>query len=419
MDDKKLIPSAWTDQWQRKAIALFAAIVIWLSVDHSITSTKTIPNVPVRMIDLPSNQTVQGLLSTGFLQKRIPLTLTGTKDVIEQLEPGDVEVVVDVATLPSESAVQITKKQVVSLNPNLVLSKHLTAVAHPELIIKMSPLLTESVPVTILPPQGHPPEGYEMLDVWPIHLEQTVTGPQEAVLALKHQGISVSFSLDEISKETLDELAAAQNSEDEVIFPIPEKWKRIVIPFLGGGSTPLNDPRQQRLVICFLKETFFPLEQTIPLHPFYPIKTSASVNPETYPLVASRWVATANDIPRLILPLFAHRVSKRFLNAVKEDLEIDLIIDRVQESQPLGWNVHLLHNPNAEERFVKNMISLQQHDLGDKDDPINPLDTLYRQRFTAYSRRLQLYSALAVPLNLHPFLSKGALHVMIPTNPDP
>lgn len=81
--------------WKRKALALVSAAIVWLFVNQSITEVKTISNVPIRIINLPSDKTIQGLLPNGILSKRITLTLTGTKDVIEELEPGDVEVLLD------------------------------------------------------------------------------------------------------------------------------------------------------------------------------------------------------------------------------------------------------------------------------------------------------------------------------------
>ena len=51
-----------THQWQRKLVALFAAMLLWFFVNHTIITTKTIPSVPVRIINLPNDHTVVGLL---------------------------------------------------------------------------------------------------------------------------------------------------------------------------------------------------------------------------------------------------------------------------------------------------------------------------------------------------------------------
>ena len=87
------------NNWQRKLVAISTALIIWLFVNHSIISTKTIANVPIRIIKLPPDKTIIGLLPNGVLKKRMTLTLSGTRDVIEELEPGDLEVVIDASII--------------------------------------------------------------------------------------------------------------------------------------------------------------------------------------------------------------------------------------------------------------------------------------------------------------------------------
>src|SRR5271154_7194218 len=88
--------------WQRKILALLTAIIIWIFVSHSIQETKTIANVPIRIVNLPSDKTVLGITPNGILTRRISLALTGTKDVIEDLETGDVEVLLDASLANSD-----------------------------------------------------------------------------------------------------------------------------------------------------------------------------------------------------------------------------------------------------------------------------------------------------------------------------
>ena len=88
---ESVIRRMFLHNWQRKLVAVLTAIVIWLFVNHSINETKTIFNVPIRIINLPPDKTIPGLLPNGMLSRRITLTLTGAKDVIEEMEPGDLE----------------------------------------------------------------------------------------------------------------------------------------------------------------------------------------------------------------------------------------------------------------------------------------------------------------------------------------
>ena len=220
---ESLINTLFVYQWQRKLMALLTAVVIWFFVNYSITSSKTIPSVPIRVINLPTDKTIHGLLPNGFLSKRTTLTLTGTRDVIDQLEPGDLEVNLDVSHLPRDGIVQISKKNLVSLNPNFNLPKHVTSVSHPEFVIKMSPILKEKIPIQINQPSGKAPLGYEFLDIWPMELSQSVSGPQEQVLDLKNKGLELTFNLSDISQEQLNALQGSGLYDDEVSFLIPDQ----------------------------------------------------------------------------------------------------------------------------------------------------------------------------------------------------
>lgn len=126
-------------QWQRKLMAVLLAAFIWLSMSQSIITTKTIPSVPVRIINLPAGKTVEGLLPNGFLSKRMTLTLSGTKEIVENLEPGDFEVVLDATDHMHDWLVHITKKNLVSLNPEVDLTHHITQVSHIEFPLKIVP----------------------------------------------------------------------------------------------------------------------------------------------------------------------------------------------------------------------------------------------------------------------------------------
>lgn len=284
-------------QWQRKLVALLTAIIIWVFVNHSITSSKTIPFVPIRVINLPIDKTVQGLLPNGFLTKRATLTLTGARHVIDQLEPGDVEIILDVSNLPNDAIVQVTKKNLVSLNPNINLPSNVTSITHPEFVIKMRPILTEKIPVIVDAPSGEAPKGFDFLDIWPIHLIQTVSGLEEDVLNLKNRGLELAFNLNEITKEQLELLQSNSLYDDEISFPIPEPWKKINIPFSAHGPENLNDPEAKHLQITFLKQQLLPIKHNIPLYIFYSLKNSDTINPETYGLSTSPFIQMKNDLP--------------------------------------------------------------------------------------------------------------------------
>jgi len=410
---ESLINKFFFHQWQRKLVALLTATVIWIFVSHSITSSKTIPSVPIRVINLPTDKTIQGLLPNGFLSKRTPLTLNGTKDVIDQLEPGDVQIILDVSNLPTDGIVQITKKNLVSLNPNINLPTHITSISHPEFVIKMSPLLTEKISVTIHQPIGEAPKGYEFLDIWPMYLSQTVSGPQELVLSLKNQGFELTFNLNDITKDQLDAVQGSGLYDDEVNFYVPEQWKKVNIPFSTLGVEPLNDPEAKTLQMTFLRQQMLPIKNQLPLHVYYPLKYSATINPDTFGLAPSPFVQFKNHIPLLTVPLYATNVSKLFLEIVRDNIEIEIVAAPPSEREYLEWDVDFIDNTHLEDTYVAFLISNSKT----HDSPLSKnreREKYFRKRFRTYTHRFTLYLSPEYKLELQCRLEDGKIRVHVP-----
>lgn len=406
---ESLINGLFLHQWQRKLLALVTASVIWFFVSHTITETKTIPSIPIRLVNIPSDKTSAGLLSNGFLMKRISVTITGTKDVIEQIEPGDLEVVLDAAHLSNESVVQITKKNVINLNPNIDFSKHIQSITAPDFTIRISPLITEKIPITILPPSGTPPSGYQFVDIWPSTLYQQVSGPHDQVLDLKKQGYELTFNLNDISKEELEEISKKYPPGQEVSFLIPDAWKKIPLPFLSKGMTSINDPLEKDLHITFLKEQMIPLKTQLPLYPFYPVINSDEINPQTYPLETSLYIQKRNDLFLLDLPLFVKNVSSLFLEVVENYLEIMVIASPKNERERLDWALVLVGEEQLEDTYValessRSKVSTYQ-------------DLFFRERFRSYKKKLALYLSKTQPLFIDSTLEDNKMSVYIPNIP--
>lgn len=395
-------------QWQRKLMALCIAFLIWFFVNHSITGTKILPSVPIRVINLPVDKTIQGLLPNGFLSRRITLTLTGTKDVIEQLEPGDVEVLIDVSNIAYDGVVQITKKNLESLNPNINLLTHVVSVTHPEFGIKLSLLLTEKIPLSITPPTGSPPESYDFLDIWPKNLTQTVSGPQELILNLKNKGLEITFNLNEISKEELDDLKSYLEApyNDEISFNIPDAWKKVVIPVLSNVAESLNDPEAKNLQINFLKKEFLPLKGFIPINVFYPLKYSHTINPKSHPLGENAYVEFKNNIPVLKIPIFAYNVSKLFLDIVKDHMQIDVTAAPKTERETLEWGIDMIDHTHLEDTYVAFSLSESRTHIKPKEK-----EEFFRQRFLSYMQKFMLFLTNHQPLELSTINENG--HIMI------
>lgn len=410
---ESLIHKLFILQWQRKAVALFSAILIWVFVSHSITSTKIIPFVPIRVINLPTDKTIQGLQPNGFLGRRTTLTLTGTKDVIDQLEPGDVEIILDVSNLSNDGIVRISKKNLISLNPNINLSKYVTEVNYPEFVVKISSVLTEKIPIIIYPPIDSPPDGYEFLDIWPMHLTQTVSGPQEDVLSLKNEGLEITFSLGDITKEQLNALHGSGLYSDEVNFPVPESWKKVNVSFLSRGLEKINDPEAKNLQITFLRQEMLPIKNEVPIHVFYPLKYSETINPDTYALNPSPFIRLYHQIPILTVPLFAYNVSQQFVEVVRESLEIDIVAALPSRREYLEWGISFIDDTYLENRYVALLMSHSK--LPDTtNSKSGERENYFRNRFRLYKTRFALYIAPQYKLKIQSKLEDGKIIFYIP-----
>jgi len=409
-----MISDFFLKNWQRKAVALVTAIIAWIFVNHSIIETKVIPSVPIRVINLPANKTVLGLLPNGVLSKRITLTLSGTKDVISELEPGDIVVVIDASTIDrDEWILQITKKNLVSLNPSIDLVHHITDVKHTEYILKLSPLVTDKVPITILPPTGTPPSNYEFLDIWPQRLMQTISGPEEAVKSLKTKGLEISFDLNQISKKDLDAIKPPHGNilDDEITFLIPASWKQIGIPF-HNNVEEFNDPEAEFLRIDFLRKEFHSIDKAIPIRVFYPLVSIDKLNPNTLFLVPNDHVQNEKGIFVLKTPLFLHDVSQLFVDIIRENLEIAIVAATKEERSSLEWSVEIINPHSLEDAYVaflfsnttqgKNAVSYSKS-----------REKMLRKRFREYLQKLTLYVSPEKKLHLDNSMDGNSIKVKV------
>lgn len=397
---ESLIYNLFIHNWQRKLLALATALILWFFVSHSITETKMIRNVPIRITNLPADKTIVGLLSNGLLNKKINLTLTGSKDVIEEIETGDFEVNVDASIIDHPDwALQITKKNLVSLNPAIDLGKNISSVSHSEFVIKLNRLVTAKVTIKILPPIGESPPGYEFLDIWPQMLTQTVSGPEEEINRLKSKGLELTFNLDEITKAELDALKAAQgDNNNEISFFVPYDWKQISIPFRGYSIEEINDPDAQNLRVDFLRQEFLAVESEISVHAFYPIKNLASINPNTVRLVKSDQLIDRDGIMVFARPLYVKNVSRLFLSIIRDYLEIVIVAEPKESGETLPFSLELIIPGYLEEIYVTKQMANAGKQIS--TPLLKKREMLYRNRFRSFLQNLVLYISPDHKLNI-------------------
>src|SRR3989344_4359200 len=228
---KSLLHRLFIQNWPRKLISCILAMIIWIIVHHSMTATKILSDLSVRVIHLSPGKTIEGMQVNGLLKKRISLTVIGMKEALDELTSNDFEVVIDAKDKTGEWIATIDKKNLIGLKPNLDVSKIISKVIPTEMIIRHSKLVTEKIPITITQPIGEMPRGYQFVDIWPYQLSVTVNGPEETVKQLKTRGLKLTFNLNDISKDQLDEIRASNSRSDidEFSFFVPEPWKKITI----------------------------------------------------------------------------------------------------------------------------------------------------------------------------------------------
>lgn len=409
-----MISRSFIHNWQQKLVALASALVIWFFVSHSIIETKVIPGVPIRIVNLPAEKTILGLNPNGLLSKRVTLTLTGTKDVIHDIEPGDLEALIDASMIDHDDwIVQINKKNLVSLNPAIDLKNHISQISHTEHVIRIRPLVTDKVPITIQPPTGKPPEGYEYLDIWPQRMMQTITGAEEEIQNLKITGLEVTYDLNQITKADLDGTKASQNhlQDDEISFMIPNKWKKITIPFHNNAQEDFNDPEAQILRIDFLRKELLPIKNVIPIRVFYPLKFSELINPSTYRLELSHHIQEKNHLTFFSHPLFARGVSRLFLDVIRENMEITIMAAPKSERELLHWTLDIVDASTLEDIYVAFLIS-HLNNLKNPEPITKNRELLFRNRFRDYVQKLTLFSSPDDKLHLEGKLENNTIQVL-------
>jgi hypothetical protein len=378
--------------WLRKTIACFTAIVIWLLVNHSITTTRTLPNVPVRIVNLPKDKTVEGLLPNGTLSKKWTVVLTGKKSLLQGLTASDLELVIDAAGKGDRWVTEISKKALFSPNPDIDFAYGISEVSPFEITMQLIPIVTEKIPIVINPPVGTPPKGYRYLDVSHQPLYQTVKGPQNKVQELLAQGISLTFDLTKIDQAELEKFNTQPSSaQKELPYLVPAAWKQISIPFGQELIEDINDPQATLLHLNFLKDELLPLVTPLPINIFYPVQNSSQINPETHPLQMNELIREENGIYLFIKPLCMRNVSPLFVEVIRQHLSI-VIVAAPQNEGPLEWNLQL-HDPDAlENAYVE---AYRTHNPDTRQQEI-----LLRARFQKYAHDLELVHQDGEPLKL-------------------
>lgn len=407
---KTLLFRLFIDHWPRKLISLVLAMIIWMMVSRSMTVTKVVPNVSVRIANVPQGKTIEGIQLDGTLSKRITLSLNGHKAVLDEITAKDLQVVIDVKDKPHEWIAAINKKNLISLNPDVDVAKHISKVGGSEMIIRQSKLVTEKIPISVTP-VGEVPKGYQYLDVYPYQLSMTLKGPEDAVKRLKARGLKLSLNLNALSQEDLDQIQSSimGDQADEISYLVPDSWKKISIPLLSDTPIQIDDPLAKDLRIDFSRQDLLPIGFSIPVTVFFPPKHSKTLNPETYALAINELIVKKNGIKVFNAPLYAQGVSRHFLETVKDMVQMVIIASPKSERETLLWNVQFMYPHELEDRYVAKVMS-ESNDIAYDGQP-HLLEDYLRNRFRNYMSRFRLYTPEHHKLSLKIELQANAISI--------
>ncbi|MCB1071922.1 MAG: hypothetical protein H7A41_06250 [Chlamydiales bacterium] len=408
---RTLLKNLFINNWPRKCLSVILAIIIWFVVNKSLTSTKTISNVPVKIENIPPGKTVEGIQSNGLLNRRVNLTLSGNKGVLDDLNANDLQVIFDASGQEGEWIATITRKNLRVDNSDLNISQGISRVSQQNFIIKLTKLVSEKIPIIITQPIGEAPSGYQFVDIWPYQLNITVSGPEDIVKKLKSRGLNLTFNLNDITKTKLDELRASstKSHSDVVSFYIPNSWKQISIPSLSPTPIEINDPDARLLRIDFLRYELLKLNSPIPVSLYFPPNAVGITSPSKVNLVPNNVVENRSGIKMITETLYAKGVSALFLDVIKDMLEIAVIVNPNGEGK-LEWSTQFINARALEERYLR-FIKSDATDDEFRDLQPHLRDNYLRNRFRNYMNRFQLYKSDNEVFELAPKLQGSSITV--------
>jgi YbbR domain-containing protein len=393
-----LLKSIFIDNWLKKFISLILAIIVWFVVDQSLTSTKTINTIGVRVINLPQGKTINGLQPSGLLSKRFSVTITGKKSYLEEISPNDLEIVIDGSDFASENIVNIQKKHLVSLNPELSISNHINKVNAKTLVINLVPFANEKIPVYVSHPIGEPPKGFQFLDVWPYHLNMSVSGPDEIIKKLKTRGLKLTFNLNDISKADLERVTSARQKK-VVSFFIPEEWKTINLPSISDIPLKIDDPEAKYLRIDFIRSDIIPINFPLPVSIYFPPDYKGTNSPSHISIGNCELITSQKGLKILNKQLYTKGVSELFVKIIKDMIFLSVNMTPGSDEENLDWSIQFINPTVLEDRYVSTMITeINDDELKDMHPTLR--EEHLRNRFRNYMHRFSLFYADDEPFEI-------------------
>ncbi|MFA6118697.1 MAG: hypothetical protein WCT85_00430 [Parachlamydiales bacterium] len=397
-----LLRKIFVENWQRKLLSTILAFIIWFFVYNSLSTTRTISHVPIRVINLPFEKTIKGIQSDGTLEETLDLTISGINNVIDKITNKDLEIVIDLKDANDGMfEIVVTKDNLFSKNPNLNIERSIKKLESQKLIINISKLMKEKIPVLISEPIGDSPKSYQYVDIWPYKLYITVSGPEEIVKELKLRGLKLTFNLSNISEKELDAIDSIKKrgTRDVVTYYVPNSWKKISIPKLSSSLLEIDDPNAKTLRIDFIKKDFIPINYSIPVELFFPPRTLDKLNPKTITIATNEFIKKVNGLYMINIPLYGLGGSQAFMDSIKDRIHIVILVESKEERDFLKWHTQAVVPNQLEKSFIKKILS-EENDSGQPEFDYLMPEEYISYRWRNYMKKFRLWQSPNQPLYL-------------------
>jgi len=394
---KSLLKRIFIDNWPRKLVSLILAIIIWFVTAQSLSVSRTITGVGVRIVHLPEDMTVDGMQDNGLLRKRTTLIVNGNRNELSELTANDIELIIDARDHQKPWVETISKAHIMALNPETNISG-INRVIAKSIVVKPRNLYREKIPIIVTQPIGEAPRGFQFLDIWPYQLNINVSGPEEKIKQLKTRGVKLTFNLSDISRRELESLSD-QTGQDVTSFSIPKSWKKVYIPELSEHPISIDDPDSQYLRIDFVKRNLIPLKEPVQIGLFYPITRRQSTPPSPLQIASTPIVRAQKGVSLLSKHLYARGVSNLFVDVIKRSLKLEVILKGKGTYREPSWSLQYINPRELEDHYVSMIMS----DVTDKNES-NLLpqvrEEYLRNRFRHYMNHMELCLEDGTPLKL-------------------
>ena len=402
-----LLKRLFIDHWFRKLIATLLALVTWYTVDQSLSSTKTIKGISMRVVNIHDDYVVPGILSSGTLSSKISLAITGRREVIHELNASDIEVVIDASGKTGQWIETIDRKNISLLSQDNSIIRGISRVQNTPIAMNLKQASQDLIPVYVTPPKGSAPRGYEYLDIWPYHFNVKLKGPEEEIKRLKQQGIRLRFDLHKITRDQLEK-SVTKSTNDIVTFYVPQEWKTLEVPTICNEKITIDENNAKYMRIDFVRTRSIPLQFSIPLQLF--ISPSLKINANQINIASSPIVGLQKNQKVLKKTLYAKGVSELFMKNIRDLIALSINLTPPLDKENIDWSVHFINPKILEERYISMMLS------DSEDASLEGISHKFRQeylrnRFRSYMNRFKLYDENDNPIELNIKLENKDLHI--------